>query len=176
MIHSFKEFRCKLKGKEVCSSSKLVSVVADSMMEPKSGMMVGEICFLELKGEKETKENGKAVVIGVNKAKSKSKGKAKGICFYCKENGQLMRNYPKHLALKHSAKKFLLVLRYMFSKNPPEFLVCGFGTNTCLQLDCKGFEKPENQKKKRQTLKVWSFNENSKIVIFRTFMIYMNDI
>jgi hypothetical protein len=64
----------------------------------------------------------------------------------------------------------------MFSKNLLEFLVCGFGTNTCLQLDCKGSRKPENQEKKRQTLKVWTWNENSKVVIFRSFMIYMNDI
>jgi hypothetical protein len=90
---------------------------------------------------KETKENGKAVVIGVNKARSKFKGKAKGKCFYCKEDGQWMRNYPKYLALKHSGKSFLLVLRYMFSKNLPEFLVCGFDTNTCLQLTCKGSRK-----------------------------------
>jgi hypothetical protein len=87
MIHSFKEFRCKHKGKDVCSSSELVSVAADSMMEPKSGMMVGETFFSEPKcreEKKETKENDKVVVIGVNKARSKSKAKAKGICFYCK--------------------------------------------------------------------------------------------
>jgi hypothetical protein len=41
MIHSFEEFRRKLKGKDVCSSSELVSVAMDSMMEPKSSMMVG---------------------------------------------------------------------------------------------------------------------------------------
>jgi hypothetical protein len=52
MIHSFKEFICKPKGKEVCSSSELVSVAADSMMEPKSYMMVGETSFSEPKGEK----------------------------------------------------------------------------------------------------------------------------
>jgi hypothetical protein len=51
-------------------------------MEPKSGMMVGETSFLVPKGKKEkkeTKENDKVVIIGVNKARSKSKGKAKGI-------------------------------------------------------------------------------------------------
>jgi DNA-binding protein Fis len=45
MMHSFKEFRCKLKGKDVCSLFELVSVAADSMMEPKFGMMVGETSF-----------------------------------------------------------------------------------------------------------------------------------
>jgi hypothetical protein len=87
MIHSFKEFRCKLKGKNVCSLSGLVSVVADSIMEPKSGMIVGETFFSEPKGKeekKETKKNGKVVVVGVYKARSKSNDKAKGICFYCK--------------------------------------------------------------------------------------------
>jgi hypothetical protein len=89
MIHSFNEFKCKLKGKDVCSSSELVSVTADSMIEPKFGMMAGETSFLEPKREKkETKGNNKAIVIGINKVKSKSKGKAKGICFYCKEDGQ----------------------------------------------------------------------------------------
>jgi hypothetical protein len=177
MIHSFKEFRCKHKGKVVCSLYGLVSVAADSMMELKSGMMVGETSSSKPKGEKnETKENGKVVVIAVNKARSKSNDQAKWICFYCKEGGKWMRNYPKYPSLKHSGKSFLLILRYMFSKNPPEFLVCGFGTNTCLQLDCKSSRKPKNQEKKRQTLKVWSWNENSKVVIFRSFIIYMNDI
>jgi hypothetical protein len=87
-----------------------------------------------------------------------------------------MRNYPKYLAHIHLGKSFLLFLRYMFIKNPPEFLVCRFGTNTYLQLDCKGSRKLKNQEKKRRTLKVWSWNENSKVVIFRSFMIYMNDI
>jgi hypothetical protein len=68
-----------------------------------------------------------------------------------------MRNCPKYLslkhclkylALKHSGKRFLLVLRYMFSKNPPEFLVCGFGTNTCLQLDCMGSKKTRKPRRK----------------------------
>jgi hypothetical protein len=40
MLHSFKEFKCKHKGKDVCSSSELVSVTADSIMEPNSGMML----------------------------------------------------------------------------------------------------------------------------------------
>lgn len=163
MIHSFKEFKCKHKGKVVCSSFGLVSVAANSKMEPKSGMIVGKTSFSKPKiKKKETKKNGKAVVTGVNKGRSKSKGKAKGICFYCK-GGQWMRNYSKHLAHKHLGKSFLLVLRYMFIKNPPEFLVCRFGTNTCLQLDCKGSRKPKNQ-------------ENSKVVIVRSFMVYMNDI
>jgi hypothetical protein len=83
-----------------------------------------------------------------------------------------MRNYPKYLPLKHSSKSFLLVLRYLFSKNPLKFLVCG----SCLQLDCNGSKKPENQEKKIQILKVWSWNENSKVVIFRSFRVYMNDI
>jgi hypothetical protein len=68
-----------------------VSVAEDSMMEPKFGMMVGETSFSESKGKKEKKEtmeNGKVVVIRVNKARSKYKGKAKGICFYCKEDGK----------------------------------------------------------------------------------------
>lgn len=127
MIHSFKEFRSKLKGKDVCSLFGLVSVAADSMMEPKSGMMVGETSFSKPKGKeekKETKENGKAVVIGVNKGRSKSKGNAKWICFYCKDDGHWMRKCPKYLTLKHSGKSFLLVLRYTFSKNPSELLVC----------------------------------------------------
>jgi hypothetical protein len=109
MIYSFKEFRCKYKGKDVCSSSELVSIAADSMMKPKSGMMVSETSFSEPKGKeekKETKENGKAIVIGVNKARSKSKG----ICFYC-EDGQWMKNCPKYIALKHSGKRFLLVFK-----------------------------------------------------------------
>jgi hypothetical protein len=50
IIHSFKELRCELKGKEVRSSSLLVSVTADSMMEPKCGMMVDETSFSEPKG------------------------------------------------------------------------------------------------------------------------------
>jgi fatty acid/phospholipid biosynthesis enzyme len=101
MIHSFNAFRCTLKGKEVCSSSELVNVAANSMMEPKSGMMVDETSFSESKGKKkkETKENGKVVVIGVNKARIKSEGKAKKICFYCKEDGQWMKNI---LSIWHS--------------------------------------------------------------------------
>jgi hypothetical protein len=59
-----------------------------------------------------------------------------------------MRNCPKYLELKHLGKHFLLVLRYMFSKNPPEFLVCGFGTNTCLQLDCMGSRKTKKLRRK----------------------------
>jgi mannose/fructose/N-acetylgalactosamine-specific phosphotransferase system component IIC len=55
-----------------------------------------------------------------------------------------MRNCPKYLELKHLGKHFLLVLRYMFSKNPPEFLVCGFGTITCLQLEAWVLGKPKN--------------------------------
>jgi hypothetical protein len=76
VIHSFKEFRCKHKSEVVCSSSGLVSVATDSMMKPKSGMIVGEAFFSKPKGkeEKETKENDKVVVIGVNKARSKFKG------------------------------------------------------------------------------------------------------
>jgi hypothetical protein len=96
------------------------------MMEPKSCMMVGETFFLAPKRE-ETKEND----TGVNKARSKSKGKADDICFYCSGDRHWMRNCPKYLVLKHSGKSFLLVLRYMFSKNPSEILVYGFGTNTC---------------------------------------------
>jgi hypothetical protein len=64
MIHSFEEFRCKVKGKEVCFLFKLVSVEMDSMMEPEFGMIVGEFFFSELKGKeekKETKEAGKVV-------------------------------------------------------------------------------------------------------------------
>jgi hypothetical protein len=114
------------------------------MMELESGIMVGETYFLEPKGKEkknETKEDGKAVVIGVNKAWSQSKGKAKGICFYCKEDGHWTRNCPKSLALKYLGKSFLLALRYTCSKNPPEFLVCGFATSTSLQLDCQGSMK-----------------------------------
>jgi hypothetical protein len=48
IIHSFDEFRHKLKGKDVYSSSGL-SIASDSMMEPKSGMMVGKTSFLEWK-------------------------------------------------------------------------------------------------------------------------------
>jgi hypothetical protein len=51
----FKEFKCKHKGKNVCSSSELVSVAAGSMMEPKSGMMVGETSFSKSKGKEEKK-------------------------------------------------------------------------------------------------------------------------
>jgi len=82
MIHFFEEFRCKLKGKDVCSSSGLVSVAADSMMELKFGMMVGETSFSKPKGKEEkkkTKGNGRVVVLGFSKAKRKSKGKAKRI-------------------------------------------------------------------------------------------------
>jgi hypothetical protein len=64
MIHSFEEFRRKVKGKEVCFLFKLVSVEMDSMMEPEFGMIVGEFFFSELKGKeekKETKEAGKVV-------------------------------------------------------------------------------------------------------------------
>jgi hypothetical protein len=57
-----------------------------------------------------------------------------------------MTNFPKYLALKHSGKSFLLALRYMLNKNPPEFLVCRFGTNTCLQLDCMCSKKPKKEK------------------------------
>jgi hypothetical protein len=67
LIHSFEEFRRKLKGKYVCSSSELVSVAVDSMMEPKFSMIVGETSFSETKGKeekKETKENDKVIVIG----------------------------------------------------------------------------------------------------------------
>jgi hypothetical protein len=32
MIHFFKEFRCKHKGKDVCSLFELVSVAVDSIM------------------------------------------------------------------------------------------------------------------------------------------------
>jgi len=112
-----------------------VSVAADRMIEPESDMIVGETFFPEPKGKEdknETKEDGKVVVISVNKAQSKSRGKVKGICFYYKDDEQWMRNCPKYLALKHSSKNFLLVLRHMFSKNPPKFMVCGFGINTCL--------------------------------------------
>jgi hypothetical protein len=51
--------------------------------------MVGETCFSKSKGKKkkmETKKNNKAAVIGVSEAKSK----AKGICFYCKEDEHWM--------------------------------------------------------------------------------------
>jgi hypothetical protein len=163
IIHVFKEFWCKHKSKDVCSLSELVSVAADSMMEPKSGMMVGETSFLVPKGKKEkkeTKENDKVVIIGVNKARSKSKGKAKGIWFYCKEDEKWMRNCPKYLELQHSRKRFLLVLRYMFSKNPLDFLVCGFGTNTCLQLDCMGSRQTRKPRRKDRH---WKFGVGMKI-------------
>jgi hypothetical protein len=42
----------------------------------------------KVRKRKETKENGKVGVIGVNKSRRKSKGKAKGICFYYNEDGQ----------------------------------------------------------------------------------------
>jgi hypothetical protein len=61
-----------------------VSVAADGMIELESSMDIGETFFSKPKGKQEkklTKENVKAVVIGVNKARSKSKGNAKGICF-----------------------------------------------------------------------------------------------
>jgi hypothetical protein len=64
MIHSFEEFRRKVKGKEVCFLFELVSVETDSMMKPEFGMIVGEFFFSELKGKeekKETKEPGKVV-------------------------------------------------------------------------------------------------------------------
>lgn len=64
----------------------------------------------------------------------------------------------------------------MFSKNLPKLLVYGFGTNTCLQLDCKDSRKPENQENKKIDLESWSWNENFKDVMFRSVMIYMNDI
>jgi len=68
-----------------------VSVAADNMIEPKSGMVVGETFFSEPKGKEEKKEeNGKIVVIGVNKGRSKSKGKAKGYAFIARkmDNGR----------------------------------------------------------------------------------------
>jgi hypothetical protein len=37
--------------------------------------------------------------------------------------------------------------------NPPGILVCGFGTNTCLQCDYRGFTKLENKEEKGHTLK-----------------------
>jgi hypothetical protein len=52
MIHSFKEFRRKYKGKEICFLSKLVRVPADSMMKPQSSMDIGETFFSELKGRR----------------------------------------------------------------------------------------------------------------------------
>jgi hypothetical protein len=52
-----------------------------------------------------------------------------------------MRNYPKYLALKHSGKS-----------------VSSSSSFFCLQLDCKGSKKLENQEKKRQALEVWSWN------------------
>jgi hypothetical protein len=84
----------------------------------------------------------------------------KGICFDCSEDGHWMRNCPKYLAFKHSGKVFVFWLYTCFSKNPLEFLVCGFDTNTCLQYDCRGSRKLENQEKKRQTLK---FEDGMKI-------------
>jgi hypothetical protein len=45
MIHSFEEFKSKLKGKEVCSSSELVNDAVDSMMEPKPGKLVVDTSF-----------------------------------------------------------------------------------------------------------------------------------
>jgi hypothetical protein len=65
VIHYFNELRRKYKSKEVCSSFELIRVVAKSMTEPESGMDIGETFFSEPKGEgeKETKEDGKVVVI-----------------------------------------------------------------------------------------------------------------
>lgn len=85
VIHSFEEFIHKPKGKEVYSSSKLMSDVTDSMMKPRLDMLFGDTSFSTLKGEEEKKErkkDGKAFTIGVNKVVNKSKGKAKEICFY----------------------------------------------------------------------------------------------
>jgi hypothetical protein len=59
-----------------------------------------------------------------------------------------MRNCLKYLALKHLGKSFLLAWRYMLSKNPLKFLVYGFGTNTCLQLDCMGSRKTRKPRRK----------------------------
>jgi hypothetical protein len=90
IIHSFEEFRRKSKGKEVCPSFELMSDAMESMVEPQLGMLVGSTSYSEPKGEedkKETKEDGKVFAICVNKVEIKSKGKAKWICFYCKENG-----------------------------------------------------------------------------------------
>jgi len=87
-----------------------VSVAADSMMEPKLGMMVGDISFSESKGneeKKETKKNYKAFANGINEARNKSKCEAKGICFYCKENGHWVRNFPKYLTIKQLGNSFL---------------------------------------------------------------------
>jgi hypothetical protein len=59
MIHSFKEFRCKYEGKDICFLSELVSVVADSIMEPKFGMIVDETSFSDPKGKEEKGDQGK---------------------------------------------------------------------------------------------------------------------
>lgn len=90
IILSFKEFKRKHNGKEVCSSTEFVSSGARSIVEPKPSMLVGETSFSELKGEEEkkkTKKDGKAISICVNKAGNKPNDKSTGICFYCKKNG-----------------------------------------------------------------------------------------
>jgi hypothetical protein len=46
--------------------------------------------------------------------------------------------------------KVLFLVKYMFSENPLEFLVCAFGTSTCLQLDCKGSRKPKTKERKNR--------------------------
>jgi hypothetical protein len=48
----------------------------------------------------------------------------------------------------------------MFSENPLEFLVCAFGTSTCLQLDCKGSRKPKTKERKDRP---WKFGVGMKI-------------
>lgn len=108
VILYFKEFKCKHNGKEVCSSSKLVSSGASSIVEPKPGMLVGETSFSEPKGEEEkkkTKKDGKAIFIGVNKAGNKPNVKSKLRCFYCKENGHC--NCLKYLTFKCLCKSFI---------------------------------------------------------------------
>jgi len=41
----------------------------------------------------------------------------------------------------------------MFSKNPLEFLVCGFGTNRCLKLDARVLGNQKTKKIKDRPLK-----------------------
>jgi hypothetical protein len=49
---------------------------------------------------------------GINKAHKKSKGKPKGVCYYCNKDGHWLRNFSKYLAFKRV--KVILLKGYMF--------------------------------------------------------------
>jgi hypothetical protein len=127
VIHSYEGIRMKNKGKEICSSSDTLSEIVESVVSPK-GTEIGSTSYSKPKGEEgKAKGDGKISAIRIDKAESKSKGKAKGICLYCKGSGHGWNNCPEYL-LRYAGKGFSLSLLYSCLVNPTEtFLVCGFG-------------------------------------------------